>query len=315
MRIGAARPARPENRGRRGARVMGAPVLDYLIDDPALRERGPGEELAVAVARAGGGDAAVRVRRPLTTLFPLASMRPRPTVREQTKGGTVTGGPLRYVRELPAEGGGASGTAYRATPEAVFRAAAAKAELTEISVAVPVPAELTRDPALLARFVEHRVIVRLCTVENEVLLHGSGDGAITGLLNLDGLRRMDASGRPEAPGRPDGSALEALMAACAEVEETGGSCDGLVMHPALYWRLVFAGALPALDSAGLRVTRTRMIARDRVLLGDFRAGVTLLDGEESALALRVRGDTATITASMPLGLAVHLPQHFVLLSL
>ncbi|MBO2442282.1 family 3 encapsulin nanocompartment shell protein [Actinomadura nitritigenes] len=294
---------------------MGAPVLDYLIDDPALRERGPGEELAVAVARAGGGDAAVRVRRPLTTLFPLASMRPRPTVREQTKGGTVTGGPLRYVRELPAEGGGASGTAYRATPEAVFRAAAAKAELTEISVAVPVPAELTRDPALLARFVEHRVIVRLCTVENEVLLHGSGDGAITGLLNLDGLRRMDASGRPEAPGRPDGSALEALMAACAEVEETGGSCDGLVMHPALYWRLVFAGALPALDSAGLRVTRTRMIARDRVLLGDFRAGVTLLDGEESALALRVRGDTATITASMPLGLAVHLPQHFVLLSL
>lgn len=290
-------------------------MLDYLIDDPALRERGPGEELAVAVARAGGGDAAVRVRRPLTTLFPLASMRPRPTVREQTKGGTVTGGPLRYVRELPAEGGGASGTAYRATPEAVFRAAAAKAELTEISVAVPVPAELTRDPALLARFVEHRVIVRLCTVENEVLLHGSGDGAITGLLNLDGLRRMDASGRPEAPGRPDGSALEALMAACAEVEETGGSCDGLVMHPALYWRLVFAGALPALDSAGLRVTRTRMIARDRVLLGDFRAGVTLLDGEESALALRVRGDTATITASMPLGLAVHLPQHFVLLSL
>ncbi|MEU6754707.1 family 3 encapsulin nanocompartment shell protein [Spirillospora sp. NPDC046719] len=294
---------------------MGAPVLDYLIDDPALRERGPGEELAVAVARAAGGDAAVRVRRPLTTLFPLASTRPRPTVREQTKGGTVTGGPLRYVRELPAEGGGASGTAYRATPEAVFRAAAAKAELTEISVAVPVPAELTRDPALLARFVEHRVIVRLCTVENEVLLHGSGDGAITGLLNLDGLRRLDASGRPEAPGRIDGGALEALMAACAEVEETGGSCDGLVMHPALYWRLVGAGALPALDSAGLRITRTRMIARDRVLLGDFRAGVTLLDGEESALALRVRGDAATITASMPLGLAVHLPQHFVLLSL
>ncbi|MEU9024760.1 family 3 encapsulin nanocompartment shell protein [Actinomadura sp. NPDC048394] len=285
---------------------MGAPVLDYLIDDPALRERGPGEELAVAVARAAGGDAAVRVRRPLTALFPLASTRPRPTVREQTKGGTVTGGPLRYVRELPADGGGASGTAYRATPEAAFRAAAAKAELTEISVAVPVPAELTRDPALLARFVEHRVIVRLCTVENEVLLHGSGDGAITGLLNLDGLRRLDA---------PAGEPMDALMAACAEVEETGGSCDGLVMHPALYWRLVGAGALPALDAAGLRITRTRMIARDRVLLGDFRAGVTLLDGEESALALRVHGDTATITASMPLGLAVHLPQHFVLLSL
>ncbi|QKW40426.1 hypothetical protein HUT06_15620 [Actinomadura sp. NAK00032] len=297
--------------------------MDYLIDDPGLRERGPGEELAVAVARAAGGDAAVRIRAPLTTLFPLASTRPRPTVREQTKGGTVTDRTLRYVRELRDTGSGEdgrSGTRYGATPEAVFRPALAKAELTEISVSVPVPAELCADPALLARFVDHRVIVRLCTVENEVLLRGSDDGAITGLLRLDGLRRLAAPPPDAAPGR----VLDALMAGCAEVEEMGGSCDGMVMHPALYWRLVGGGALPALDAAGLRLTRTRMIEPDRVLLGDFRAGITLLDGEESALALRRpaggngAGDgagEAAITASMRLGLAVHLPQHFLLLSL
>ncbi|WP_242891992.1 family 3 encapsulin nanocompartment shell protein [Actinomadura litoris] len=293
-------------------------MLDYLIDDPGLRERGPGEELAIAVARAGGGDAAVRVRAPLTTLFPLASTRPRPTVREQTKGGVVAGGPLRYVREHRDEArGGERGPTYGGTPEAVFRPSVAKAELTEISVAVPVPAELCSDPALLARFVEHRVIVRLCTVENEVLLRGSADGAVPGLLELPGLRRSSAAGS----GARAGAALDALMEGCAEVEEMGGSCDGLVMHPALYWRLVGGGALPALDAAGLRVTRTRMIERDRVLLGDFRAGVTLLDGEESTLALRrpgapdASGADATVTASMPLGLAVHLPQHFLLLSL
>ncbi|MEV4676945.1 family 3 encapsulin nanocompartment shell protein [Actinomadura sp. NPDC049382] len=298
-------------------------MLDYLIDDPGLRERGPGEELAVAVARAAGGDAAVRIRAPLTTLFPLASTRPRPTVREQTKGGTVTDRTLRYVRELRATGRGGddrSGTRYGATPEAVFRPALAKAELTEISVSVPVPAELCADPALLARFVDHRVIVRLCTVENEVLLRGSDDGAITGLLRLDGLRRL-AAPRPDAAA---GAVLDALMSGCAEVEEMGGSCDGMVMHPALYWRLVGGGALPALDAAGLRLTRTRMIEPDRVLLGDFRAGITLLDGEESTLALRrpAGGDAAgdgageaAITASMRLGLAVHLPQHFLLLSL
>ncbi|WP_396448251.1 family 3 encapsulin nanocompartment shell protein [Actinomadura sp.] len=286
-------------------------MLDYLIDDPGLRERGPGEELAVAVARAAGGDAAVRLRAPLTTLFPLASTRPRPTVREQTKGGTVADRTLRYVREHRAGGGG--GTRYAATPEAVFRPAVAKAELTEISVAVPVPADLCSDPALLARFVDHRVIVRLCTVENEVLLHGSDDGAIPGLLRLDGLRRLSA---PRASAEA-GAVMDALMNACAEVEEMGGSCDGLVMHPALYWRLVGGGALAALDAAGLRVTRTRMIERDRVLLGDFRAGITLLDGEESTLALRrPAGDgDAVITAAMRLGLAVHLPQHFVLLAL
>ncbi|GAA1813623.1 family 3 encapsulin nanocompartment shell protein [Actinomadura chokoriensis] len=298
-------------------------MLDYLIDDPGLRERGPGEELAVAVARAAGGDAAVRIRAPLTALFPLASTRPRPTVREQTKGGTVTDRTLRYVRELrdtgPGGEDGRSGTRYGATPEAVFRPALAKAELTEISVSVPVPAELCADPALLARFVDHRVIVRLCTVENEVLLRGSDDGAITGLLRLDGLRRLEAP-RADAAG----AVLEALMAGCAEVEEMGGSCDGMVMHPSLYWRLVGGGALPALDAAGLRLTRTRMIEPDRVLLGDFRAGITLLDGEESTLALRRpaggngAGDgagEAAITASMRLGLAVHLPQHFLLLSL
>jgi len=289
-------------------------VLDYLIDDPGLRERGPGEELAIAVARAAGGDAAVRLRAPLTTLFPLASTRPRPTVRAQAKAGTVTDRTLRYVREHRDTGrDGERGTRYGATPEAVFRPAVAKAELTEISVAVPVPAELCHDPALLARFVDHRVIVRLCTVENEVLLHGSDDGAIPGLLRLDGLRRLAS---PAAGGRI-GAVLDALMDGCAEVEEMGGSCDGLVMHPALYWRLVGGGALPSLDAAGLRVTRTRMIERDRVLLGDFRAGITLLDGEESTLALRrPAGDgEATITAAMRLGLAVHLPQHFALLGL
>lgn len=288
-------------------------MLNYLIDDPALRERGPGEELAVAVARAAGGDAAIRVRAPLTTLFPLASTRPRPTVREQAKGGTVTDGTLRYVRERRDEArDGDRGTTYGATPEAVFRPAVAKAELTEISVSVPVPAELCSDPALLARFVEHRVIVRLCTVENQVLLRGSDDGAIPGLLTLDGLRRLDAPAR----GARAGDAMDALMTTCAEVEEMGGSCDGLVMHPALYWRLVGGGVLPSLDAAGLRITRTRMIERDRVLLGDFRAGITLLDGEESTLALRRPGGPggdATITAAMSLGLAVHLPQHFVLL--
>lgn len=294
-------------------------MLDYLIDDPGLRERGPGEELAIAVARAAGGDAAVRIRAPLTTLFPLASTRPRPTVREQTKGGTVTDRTLRYVRELRDTGHGGedgrAGTRYGATPEAVFRPALAKAELTEISVSVPVPAELCADPALLARFVDHRVIVRLCTVENEVLLRGSDDGAITGLLRLDGLRSLRAP-RTDAAG----AVLEALTAGCAEVEEMGGSCDGMVMHPSLYWRLVGGGALPALDAAGLRLTRTRMIEPDRVLLGDFRAGITLLDGEESTLALRrpaggdSAGEEAAITASMRLGLAVHLPQHFLLLS-
>ena len=283
-------------------------MLGYLIDDPVLSERSPGEEFAVAAARARGGDAGIRLRAPLTTRFPLASTRPRPTIREQTKVAVVATDPLSYVQELrAADRAGTEDTRYAATPEAGFQAHVAKAALTEMSVAVPIPGEICDDPALLARFVDHRVIVRLCTVENEMLLHGSADGAITGLLHMSGLRTLERSA--------DANPLAALMTACAHVEEMGGSCDGLVMDPSVDWRLFGDGALASIDAAGLRITRTRMIAPDRVLLGDFRAGVSLLDGDTSTLSLRRPREPAVIEATMRIGLALHLPQHFVLRSL
>jgi hypothetical protein len=210
------------------------------------------------------------------------------------------------VAEARADGDdGTSATVYGATPEARFRPNMATAELAGLSVSVPVPDEIRDDPVLLARFVDHRVIVRMCTAENELLLHGSADGAVTGLRHLPGLRHVKA-------GTDD--PLAAVTDAAAEVEEMGGSCDALVMHPRMYWRLVSAGALPSLDAARLRITRTRMIKSHEVLLGDFQAGVTLIDGGAGELALRRGPGGAAIEAHMRVGLAVHLPQHFVLLT-
>lgn len=285
-------------------------MLRYLVDDPELTERSPGEELAVAASRAGAaGTAEVTVNGPLTTRFPLASTRPRPPVRDLLKVATVRDESVAFVAELRADGHGRTAdTAYRATPEAHLVPQAVKAALTTLAVDVPVPDEICADPAVLARFVDHRVIVRMCTVENDVLLNGSADGVITGLLGLPDPRRLTGGA----------DLLGTLMAAAADVEDQGGSCDALVMHPRLYWQLVALGALSSVDTAGLRITRTRMIAPDRVLLGDFRAAVTLLDGGTSTLALR-RADaaagSAVVSARMRVGLAVHLPQHFVQLSL
>lgn len=281
--------------------------MRYLIDDPDLSERGPGEELAIAVARAGGGDAAISVNAPLTTRFPLLADRRRPPLRELLKTARTASPPQRYVAETRAanDDDGTSATAYGATPEARFQPHVATAEPAELSVSVPVPDEIRDDPVLLARFVDHRVIVRMCTAENELLLHGSADGTVTGLRHLPGLRQVKA-------GTAD--PLAAVTDAAAEVEEMGGSCDALVVHPRVYWRLVAAGALPSLDAAKLRITRTRMIEPDEVLLGDFHAGVTLIDGGAGELALRRRPGGAAIEARMRVGLAVHLPQHFVLLT-
>jgi Phage capsid family len=281
-------------------------LLRYLIDDPELAARTPGEELAVAACRAGRADSTVTINGPLTTHFPLAATRPRPPVRDLLKVATVRDESVSFVQELRADAHGSTAdTAYRATPEAHLLPRAVKAALTTLAVDVPVPDDICADPATLARFVDHRVIVRMCTVENDVLLHGSPDGVITGLLAFTDLRRLT--------GGTD--LFDTLMAAAADVEDQGGSCDALVMHPRLYWRLVSLGALSSVDTAGLRITRTRMIAADQVLLGDFRAGVTLLDSGTSTLSLRRAAGTAVVSARMRVGLAVHLPQHFVLLSL
>ncbi|WP_255955001.1 family 3 encapsulin nanocompartment shell protein [Streptomyces odontomachi] len=280
--------------------------MHYLIDDPALASRTPGEELAIAASRSGTGVVATTVHEPLARHFPLASTRPRPPIRDLLKSATLTDESVSFVQERQALAHVTTrDTAYAGTPEAHQQPRAVKAALTTVSVRVPLPDQICRDPALLARFFDHRVIVRLCTVENDVLLHGSADGAVTGLLRLPGLRHLR--------GRPD--LLGSIMAAAADVEDQGGSCDALVMHPRVYWQLVALGALPTLDAAGLRITRTRMIAPEQVLLGDFRAGVTLLDGTSSTLTLRRGDELAEIEAGGRIGLAVHLPQHFALLTL
>jgi hypothetical protein len=243
----------------------------------------------------------VPLRVSLPATFPLAKTRPRYTVRHLLKTASVTGGPVPYVREPRAAAGpAASGTTYGSTPEAGFRPTLESAGLTELVARVPVPAGVLTEPALLAAYVDHRVVVRLCTVENEALLHGSADGVLPGLLAGESLREEKAVG----------GLSEAVTAAAAEVEEMGGSCDGIVAHPRDYWRMVESGLLGRLAEAGVRVSRTRMIAPGRLLLADFRAAATLLDPQVSALRL-TGGDT--IEAVTTVGLALHLPQHLLLL--
>jgi hypothetical protein len=282
--------------------------MRYLLADPALTSRTPGEEFARRVVDQRGGDASVRLAVSLPTTFPLAAHRPRYTVRHLLKSATVVDEPVCYVAETPAAGGPPeSGVTYRSTPEAGFAPRLAEAKLAELSTSVELTAGLTGDAALLAAFVDYRVVVRLCTVENEAFLRGSADGAIEGLLHLPGLRRRGA------PGPLD----DEVVRAAAQVEEMGGSCDGIVTHPARYWELVGSGLLGRLVEVGVRVSRTRMIAPDQLLLGDFRAAVTLVEPGWSTIALHRGGDAdgRFVTASLRVGLAIHLPQHLLLLDL
>ncbi|MFC4535755.1 family 3 encapsulin nanocompartment shell protein [Sphaerisporangium dianthi] len=283
-------------------------VTRQTLSDPSLTKRSPGEEFAWAVSRdREGGDVVVALNGYLPSAFPLFATRPRYTVRHLLKVASVTDRPAAYVREAPEPGRDVPGNTYASTPESAFGPSVQHAELTDLVIDVAVPKGLVDEPALLAAFVDYRVLVRLGVVENESLLHGTADGRISGLLTLPELRT----------GAFGDDVCESLTSAAARVEDTGGSCDGIVAHPALYWRLVRDGTLSKLTEVGIKVARTRMMPRGQALLGDFRAAVTLLDPGVSSLTLRRNAGPEgedVVRAHARAGLAVHLPQHFLLLS-
>jgi hypothetical protein len=261
----------------------------------------PGERLARALADAPRpAEVTVELSVSLPTTFPFFAERPRYTVRHLLEALPVPESGAAFVHEPPAAGAPArSGTQYANSPEASFLPRLERAGLTELRARVPLPEGLTEEPELLARYVDRRVTVRLCTIENEVLLHGSDDGVLTGLLKVPGRR----------------SARGSLTAAAALVEETGGSCDGIVVHPDVYWTLVADGLLDRLTAAGVRVSRTRMIDRGHALLGDFRAAATLLDPARSRVQLLSGPAGYAVECSVLVGLTVQLPQHLLLLEM
>ncbi|MFD0690625.1 family 3 encapsulin nanocompartment shell protein [Actinomadura fibrosa] len=268
-----------------------------MLDDPELARRSPGEEFALAHARHGPG-ASVELRASISDLFPPAKRRPRLTVRHLLRKAVVGADEVTVFTER------AENTAPdAAAPEWEFEVGAATVKTQTIRASVPVPREILADPAALAAFVDYRLLVRLGTVENDVLLNGTGP--IRGLLRSPGLRRRPDGG---ADGAADASAAEALLATAALCEWYGGSADGIVMHPDDWWPLVADGAfLERLAVQGVKVSRTRMVPPGTALVGDFTAAATLLDRRSSTIRL----DGGTLVAEIREGLAVHLPGHFV----
>lgn len=282
------------------------PDVGMLLDDPELTTRSPGEEFALARMRMGD-NAAVTLRAAISELFPPALRRPRYTVRSLLRRAVVGSEPgdVMVFRELAA-----AVTADTAAPEWDFDIDVASVPIQTISAAVPVPPQILADPAALAAFIDYRLLVRLCTAENDVLLNGAGRNTIRGLLRMSGVRAAPAAATVAAT----------LLSAAAQCEWYGGSADGIVMHPADWWPLLAEGALlDRLESAGVKISRTRMVPRGTALVGDFTSAATLLDRRRSTIRMAAGGERRLagpgVVAEIEEGLAIHLPGHFVIASL
>lgn len=186
--------------------------------------------------------------------------------------------------------------------EAAFQAGVAQARVYPVQAWVQIPGGLTGDADGLADYIDHRLLVRILTAENQALTIGPH-----GLLRHPGIARLPY----------EGDYVDAILAACDEIEQVGSTAHALIVNPADYYRrLVGSGSLLAdLAANGTLISRTRMIPPGEALAGDFAEAVRLLDAGRSVISVATPppGTFAepglAVCGEIYSGLAVHLPTH------
>src|SRR6185437_2275970 len=269
---------------------------------PAAPGLSPGAAFARAFA-AHGEAAQVSYEYTITDAHKPDRPKPRLSVRSLLKRCPVTAD----VTQIWCEGRASAEESAAVTDaglrrEAALRFGVAQARVYPIRAWVQIPDALTGDLNGLADLIDHRLLIRIATAENQALTIGPH-----GLLQHPELTRVPYQG--------DFSA--GILAACDEIEQTGSTAHAVVINPADYYRqLVGHGRLLAdLADNGTLISRTRMIPAGCALAGDFAEAVRLLDAGRSVIRVAEPppGTFAqpglAICGEVYEGLAVHLPTH------
>lgn len=143
-------------------------------------------------------------------------------------------------------------------------------ELLTTTAWVQVPPELWEDPETFESFINYRLIVRLGTAENYTIIRGEG-----GLLNIPGIGRMTSKG----------PFTSTILTACNEVEQMGGTADGLIINPVDYYKFMGEGTLmDDIERNGVFIVRTRLVDPGTAIVGDFGHGAQLFDAGRSVIS-------------------------------
>jgi capsid protein len=265
----------------------------------------PGTAFAAAYA-AHGDHTEVLYDYTITDAHKPDRPKPRLTVRGLLKRRPVDTEVVSYWCETPpTPDQSAAVTESGLRREAAFRPGVAQARLYPVQAWVRIPAGLAGDAAGLAEYIDHRLLVRLATAENQALTIGPN-----GLLHHPGIARL--------PYR--GDFATGLLAACDEIEQVGSTAHAAIVNPVDYYRVLAGrGSLLAdLAANGTLISRTRMIPPGQALAGDFAEAVRLLDARRSVIRVAEPppGTFAepglAVCGEVYEGLAVHLPTNLFL---
>jgi hypothetical protein len=265
----------------------------------------PGTAFAAAFA-AHGEHTRVSYDYTITDAHKPDRPKPRLTVRGLLKRQAATGETTSFWCEgSPAPEHAAAVTEAALRREAAFQSGVAQAQVYPVRAWVQIPAGLAGDTDGLASYIDHRLLVRIATAENQALTIGP-----RGLLRHPEITRV----------RYQGDYAGAVLAACDEIEQVGSTAHAIIVNPADYYRrLVGRGSLLAdLAANGTLISRTRMIPPGQALAGDFAEAVRLLDAGRSVISVAepppgtfARPGLA-VCGEVYEGLAVHLPTHLFL---
>jgi hypothetical protein len=245
------------------------PTMAEVVAD-RKQQTSPGRRFVEACA-AQGLDAQVEYDVTITDSLTSSRRKPRYPARNMLKVVDLSRDPRRYYwHESPPRPDDAEVEESDLRREAASRFHRSPVpELLTTTAWVQVPPDLWDDPETFNSFIDYRLIVRLSTAENNTIIRGQH-----GLLGMPGIARMPAGGG-------DGAAI---LRACNEVEQMGGTADGLIINPVDYYRYLSRGRLIAdVEQNGVFVVRTRLVEPGTAVVGDFGHGAQLFDAGRSVI--------------------------------
>lgn len=180
-------------------------------------------------------------------------------------------------------------------------------ELLPTTAWVQVPPDLWEDAVAFQSFVDYRLIARLGTAENHTIIRGE-----RGLLNYPGIARLTTA-------NPFGSTI---LAACNEVEQMGGTADGLIINPVDFYTYMAHGKLmDDVERNGVFIVRTRLVEPGTAIVGDFGHGAQLFDAGRSVIRFAEPPPGAFVAPGVALmaeiyeRVVINLPTNFFVVSL
>jgi|GEM_PF-627320 len=234
------------------------------------QEMSPGR-MFVQACVASGLDARVDYDVTITDSLTSSRRKPRYPARNMLKVVNLAADPRQfYWHESPPRPGDPKVTGAESRREAASHFHKSPIpELYPTTAWVQVPPDLWQDPETFESFINYRLIVRLATAENHTIISGAG-----GLLNIPGIGRLTSKG-------PFGSTI---LAACNEVEQMGGTADGLIINPFDYYTFLGHSRLMAdVEQNGVFIVRTRLVEPGTAIVGDFGHGALLFDAGRSVI--------------------------------